>query len=219
MRKLLIAGAWSVTVMAGSSANAADIPVYKAPIAAPVFNWTGCYVGANVGAAWARMEAEWSVNPFAFPVASAVIAGETRKKFDNNKITGGGQLGCDYQFGWGIIGIESDFNWTNFDRTLTGSVNSVNPFTESFASPWISTTRASLVGASGPMIAYATGGLAVARVDFADSISFPATGTTNAFAETNTLFGWTLGVGVEWMLAPGWTVKAEYLYVDLGLTS
>ena len=33
---------------------------------------------------------------------------------------------------------------------------------------------------------------------------------------TNTRAGWTVGAGLEWMFAQGWSAKAEYLYVDLG---
>lgn len=33
---------------------------------------------------------------------------------------------------------------------------------------------------------------------------------------TKTQIGWTVGAGAEWMFAPQWSFKAEYLYVDLG---
>jgi outer membrane immunogenic protein len=70
--------------------------------------------------------------------------------------------------------------------------------------------------AAGPWLFYATGGLAVANISFADTIAFPGIGdSTNAISGSTTAIGWTVGGGIEWMFAPNWTVKAEYLYAQL----
>ena len=54
MKKLLLAAAM---VMSGSIANAADMPVKAAPYApVPVFNWTGFYLGGEVGYVWGRTD-------------------------------------------------------------------------------------------------------------------------------------------------------------------
>ena len=61
MKKLLIASIAGTVLMAVGSADAADLgprPTYKAPppifAPAPIFAWTGCYVGGNIGGAWAH---------------------------------------------------------------------------------------------------------------------------------------------------------------------
>jgi outer membrane immunogenic protein len=68
---------------------------------------------------------------------------------------------------------------------------------------------------TGPVLFYATGGLALAN----DLGFFPFLPSTNAASASETRAGWTVGGGAEWMIAPKWSVKAEYLYVDLGNTT
>ena len=69
---------------------------------------------------------------------------------------------------------------------------------------------------------YATGGLAIANVKFADAAAFPVSNrqvplpSINAASSDDTRTGWTAGGGVEWMFAPKWSLKVEGLYVDLG---
>ncbi len=79
-----------------------------------------------------------------------------------------------------------------------------------------------------PLLVYATGGAAYGRVEtdvsFASHIPPPpgmisdVTGTT-AVSEGDTRAGWTIGGGLEWMFAPNWSLKGEYLYYDLGTVS
>jgi outer membrane immunogenic protein len=61
--------------------------------------------------------------------------------------------------------------------------------------------------------------LAVGHVKFSDYVYYDASGTFNAASSSSTKAGWTVGGGVEWAFAPQWSVKAEYLYVDLGSVS
>jgi outer membrane immunogenic protein len=73
------------------------------------------------------------------------------------------------------------------------------------------------------LLVYATGGLAYGRVQTDASFSAQTfnnglqltTGST-AISQSDTRAGWTVGGGLEWMFAPQWSVKAEYLYYDLG---
>jgi outer membrane immunogenic protein len=62
------------------------------------------------------------------------------------------------------------------------------------------------------MYFYATGGLALANVSTASSVN----GIINNVSDSTTHAGWTVGAGLEWMFAPRWSAKVEYLYVDLG---
>jgi outer membrane immunogenic protein len=91
MCRLAIASLAAVGVFASiASASAADIapvapaPVYtKAPVVVPM-NWTGCYLGGNVGGAWSHTS-------IADPVFGANLGSDTASSF-----IGGGQVGCDY---------------------------------------------------------------------------------------------------------------------------
>ena len=99
INKSLIAGA-ALIALGTTGVRAADLPVAPlppAPLPAPVFLWTGFYVGANVGGAWARNN--WSDSLFV-------------TNFNNNGgvFIGGGQLGFNYQIGQFVVGAEWDFD-------------------------------------------------------------------------------------------------------------
>jgi outer membrane immunogenic protein len=66
------------------------------------------------------------------------------------------------------------------------------------------------------LLLYATGGAAFAGINTSDFAFFAADGSSNAASSDKTKTGWTVGAGAEWALSGGWSVKAEYLYVDLG---
>jgi outer membrane immunogenic protein len=74
--------------------------------------------------------------------------------------------------------------------------------------------------ASNAWLFYVTGGAALANPQFSDTACFPlGEGGCNSAAGGQTKLGWTVGGGAEWAFAPHWSVKAEYLYVDLGSVS
>jgi outer membrane immunogenic protein len=65
---------------------------------------------------------------------------------------------------------------------------------------------------------YVTGGLAVANEKFAQTLTLLAPFVeTEAFSKTQ--LGWTVGGGIEYALNRNWSIKGEYLYVDLGTVS
>jgi outer membrane immunogenic protein len=188
----------------------APAPVYRAPVPVPVavFTWTGCYIGGTVGGAGAQSNDTWAANPGAAgfgPVLAAGISSQATGTITASGATGGVEGGCNYQVSpFFVLGVEADWEGTGLSGSRTGSVNIpgfVGPdgFSQSFNSHWLSTVRGRAGYAAGPWLFYATAGLAVANISFADSISFPAIGAN----------------AVSWMFAPSWTVKAEYLYAQL----
>src|SRR5438128_1836299 len=123
MKKLLlvsVAGVALVAAGAVNSADAADIarkaPPYVAPPPPPpIFSWTGCYVGAQLGWGWGRK----NVTQTRFESGGALSDSfSSSSKIDTSGAIFGGQVGCDYQFGWGkspgagpggwVIGIQAD---------------------------------------------------------------------------------------------------------------
>ena len=83
--------------------------------------------------------------------------------------------------------------------------------------PWFGTVRGRLGYASGSWLAYVTGGYAYARLE--TTASATAGALTESISSDDTRSGWTVGGGFEWGFAPNWSVKAEYLYYDLGDTT
>lgn len=205
MRRIVIA-LLSATAMGAVSANAADLPVKAPPIKPqPVaYSWTGCYLGATAGGNWGRSRHDNSAAPIT-------------NTFDLSGVIVGGTLGCNYEFplasGLWLVGLETDFSWTN----KKGSATDIPPFNTAFSSEtsekWLGTVRGRYGIIFGPMhteLVYATGGFAYARADIT------VTGPATSASESQTRTGWTVGGGWEHKFTPTISAKIEYLYVDLG---
>jgi outer membrane immunogenic protein len=203
MKRILIAGAFALA--AGGQALAADLPPPVAPpprapatyVPAPVplYNWGGIYIGINGGYAFGL----GANNGFGTPVSSG---GYTTDGF-----IGGGTLGFNYQMGGFVVGLEGDGDWTNVSSgSVTAGGCSVAPLTSCQTSAsWLATFRGRAGYAWDRVLLFGTAGGAYGNVK----------ATTNLGTTTNDEFGWTAGGGIEVALAPNWTAKAEYLFVDL----
>jgi outer membrane immunogenic protein len=199
MRKLLFAttALTALAALAAPAAFAADLGVRRAPAPAyvePAFNWTGFYIGANVGYGWGRGD----VTVFGFTGSQ-----------DMNGVLGGGQFGYNWQFVEWILGLEADGQATDQHRDSVGTIGAVT-ITERDEIPWFVTLRGRVGYAVAPMwMIYATGG--AAWTDFKATVT--ATGLGSASWETSHV-GWTAGAGVEAAINRNWSWKVEYLHID-----
>lgn len=233
MRKVL--GFVGATLLLGGSALAADLgrpPAYKAPALMPVLSWSGWYVGGNAG--WIGSANDNVTNTgtdtdhggLGTAVANGLIPGSVPVKL--NGFIGGAQIGYNWQAGNVVFGLEGDFDGTSAkgdtSAVFPGSATTV-PFTTTFNRQldWLATFRGRLgFTIAPPFLVYGTGGLAVGETKIGNSFSCPAcappsfTQASTANVDSGASVGWTVGAGAEWMFAPNWSVKAEYLYVDLG---
>ena len=206
--------AFVVGVVFGVSqaASAADLPVkgpyYKAPPLA-VYNWTGCYVGANAGGGWARTEFTNTVDTTGFGDL-APGDGFTEKK---SGFVGGGQLGCNYQVNQFVFGVEGTYDGSTIKGDLANTVFGVadDVFTAKIKS--IATFVGRVGIADNNWLFYAKGGYAGADVEFSVSDTVgPALGSGS---DSKWLSGWTGGVGIEYGVTPNWIVGLEYDYMKL----
>jgi outer membrane immunogenic protein len=212
VKKFLLCTVFGLTV-ASSSAFAADLsyPVKAPPIVvAPAYSWTGFYLGANAGGGWGDFDTwqgKYSDSGFQeyYDTWSHSAGG----------FIGGGQIGYNYQFENNVVvGLEADFEWSDLDAKTSGNSGFDNAYGYSYGSEveWSGTLRARLGYAFDTLLVYGTGGAAYGKVKmFDDNWSSP-----DSYSYTDTRWGWTAGAGVEWAFAQNWSVKAEYLYVDLG---
>jgi outer membrane immunogenic protein len=125
----------------------------------------------------------------------------------------GGTIGCNYDFGGFVLGIEADDSWSGKkgNSRLVAPAFNTN-FQENVSERWLATVRGRVGYAFGPALIYATGGGAWAGVRIHE---FNTLNTAVTATEDHTLSGWTFGGGAEWGFAPGWSAKVEYLHVDL----
>lgn len=220
MKKLLVAASIAAAAFCGAPAFAADMPM-KAPSYAP-WSWTGFYVGGNVGGAWGHVTNNWLPGG-AFTAGSAAgLEAAADPSFHPSSFIGGGQLGYNYQTGSIVSGFEADISGLNLNSSRTASLTGVPNFaagaflTETAKNDFLATVRGRLGYAANNWLLYGTGGLAVGQAKYTDFLNFNSIGATQFAESSKTRTGWTLGGGVEYALAGNWSMKTEYLYIDLG---
>ena len=142
---------------------------------------------------------------------------------------GGGQAGYNRQTGNWVWGIEGDFDYFGLHGSQSASglipppplavvALLPTPFNvgTSVSTDWLATLRPRIGWAADNLLFYGTGGLALANEKFSQTLTLGAVTDTTTFSTVRV--GWTVGGGVEWALNPSWSLKLEYLYVDLGTT-
>jgi outer membrane immunogenic protein len=225
MKKVLLAATALLGLVA--PAIAADMAV-KAPMVAPVaYNWTGFYVGGNVG--YGRLRSTDTIT--AVDPASAVFLATntvaTSIPLNSDGVVGGGQVGYNWQFApnW-VAGIEADIAAADLSssNTLLNLPGTTRPMTASERLNWIGTVRGRLgFLPTDRLLVYGTGGFAYGdgRLSTALSNVNACAGLNNcqAGSASETLTGWAAGVGAEWAFANNWSARVEYLHFDLGSLS
>ena len=211
------------------SAHAADMAVkaMPAPLPPPCI-WCGFYIGLNAGYAWddstANLNAFTTVPGGDF--GPAVAAGGTPRFLGANHEGGfgGGQIGYNLAWTNWLIGVEADIQGADIGRTNTvtfpgggGIVPSVSTGRDHI--DWFGTARGRVGVTFNNILLYGTGGFAFGGVNSSVTNVFtPVTAGSFAGNLSDTRFGWAAGAGVEWMVGRNWSVKGEYLHVDLGST-
>jgi outer membrane immunogenic protein len=234
MKRLLLAGfAVGALIAPAVAADAppAPAPYYPAPLPPVVWSWTGFYIGANLG--WAGSSQDNLTNT-GTDTGTGGLGTALRLGYipplvglSHSGFIGGGQIGYNWQAANWVWGIEADF-----DGITNGSSTSAFPNTGGLFGPFTTTFTGGLdslgtvrgrVGllSSPSLLWYATLGLAYGETKVGSAfvnrnLAPPA---SVALTSSNLSTGWTIGAGVEWRFAPAWSVKAEYLYVDLGSQS
>jgi outer membrane immunogenic protein len=205
VKKFLLAATTFKTI--GGSALAADLavrrpppPAYLPPVVVPLYSWTGCYVGGNAGGIWAK--SEWNDTVFGGFGDSTASGG-----------LGGVQVGCNYQVGAWVFGVQGDYDWTraktdNQNVFLTTNFPGLGPIVNHTEI----TSLASVTGRVGyawdRFLLYGKGGGAWVRADH----SFVVNGATVASSSDNSRGGWTAGVGGEYAFTNWLTGFVEWDY-------
>jgi outer membrane immunogenic protein len=249
VRRLVLA--LGVMSVGSVGAMAADMPVKAPPVPVVIpYSWTGCYIGVNGG--WVASRNRYDLSPSGsylnapgaaappnaagtgdFPASIAALS----HLYDSHDSGGlvGAQVGCNYQMGQFVFGVEGDWQWTSLsDSISTAFAAFANPGNPAFTNAahietvsskmeWFGTLRARGGIAFDRLFLYATGGLAFANLQSTTNVSFGTVagnpvynGAIHIGSESWTRAGWVIGAGGEYAFAPHWSVKAEYLYMDFG---
>jgi outer membrane immunogenic protein len=187
-----------------SAADLAARPYTKAPppVLAPIYDWTGFYIGANGG--WGRTHACWGF----VPVAGAIIPGGCG---DGSGGIVGGQLGYRWQAGQFVFGLEGQGDWADLSNTRVSIINPA--FSTRTKTDGIGLFTGQIGWAWNTALFYVKGGAAVTGNRF--SILSTLNGVELASA-SSTRWGGTVGVGWEWGFAPNWSAGIEYDHLFMG---
>ena len=230
MKKIVLMSAMALGAMV-ATASAADMParapaVAPAPYVAPLFTWTGFYVGVNAGAAWHGNDSCPSLYNY-----SGGVLGTRYTAFapgcnnDNTAFTGGFQAGFNWQMGALVFGIEGDANWISNDNKR-GFNNYVGPtgigsaYTYSLdgnpQSNFLGGIRGRLGWAFDRAMLYIAGGAAFRNSGSDEAIvAYNSSGVQVAIFAPNSSrdnVGWSLGGGLEWAFTNNVSLKLEYMH-------
>jgi outer membrane immunogenic protein len=244
VKKLGLAGVVGIAAISAGAAVAADVPVaYRPPATAfvtpPVPTWTGFYIGGNLGSGWDRGSSgisATSTDPTLAPALAAILAAGSYPDLlspSGKGVIGGGQVGYNWQLAsQALIGLEADFQGSGIkgsaDQVMSPGIFDMTTTDVSKSIEWFGTVRGRVGYLVAPQwLLYATGGFAYGQTKTSFSTTdltvgcVPGPGGTLCAAGTSSSMrtGWTAGGGVEAQLTPNWSIKAEYLYVDLGAST
>jgi len=202
---MLKIGAGLALLGAVTCAHAADLPLKaaaKAPVVAAA--WTGCFVGAQLGAAISDDKIRSSGD------------------FTSTGAAAGGQIGCDYQFApnW-VVGVGAQALWLDLTSRTAGrlvdfATGAVVPSQFTVRNDFLAAATARIGYSFAPTwLAYGKGGAAWTHEKSDIVFTLPARPTIDGKGD-RTVTGWTAGAGVEWAFAPHWTAVLEYDYYDFG---
>jgi outer membrane immunogenic protein len=225
-----ILGLFGAALLLASPTFAADLP-FKGPVTAapaiPAYNWTSCYLGGFAGGAGGSdvsateavsqggaIPAGTFYNPPGIPDSYRASA----------SFIGGGTLGCNWQISGLalVLGLEGEIGFLRSHAAVVDpnsvAIGANDTFDSTTIGDWYGVIGPRIGWAAGPALFYAKGGVLFARVHSSviDSCGIAPCGPGLLTATgSNTDTGWAAGAGIEYLILPKWTVKAEYLFLGL----
>jgi outer membrane immunogenic protein len=215
-----------------ASAFATEPPVKAAAyidFASVTPRWTGFYVGLNAGYGWSSASTYFAARDPLFGLAQADGSLPNFLEPRMRGFVGGGQIGYSWQFGQAVVGLEADIAYSGMkgDDSFSADMIFANPpmtTTQKAEITWLGTVRPRIGWLWTPsVLVYASGGLAYGGVKVSTNVNVDMPGAcpaANGFcsigSRSTTRVGWTVGGGVESFIGSNWSVRAEYLYFDLG---
>ncbi len=216
MKRILILTSAFVVLAVGGPAVAADIPPpapmsYKTPVPPPLYNWTGFYLGGNLGYGFTSSST----------LSDSQLSGITNTS--SSAFLGGGQVGVNWEFGGGVvIGAEADFEWlpnTKNTVNLNGAGGNLgSTATATINSRWLTLADARLGYAWDRLLVYGKGGGAFVGANNS-SLNVSPSGAVLPLSGPANNMGWNAGAGLEYAFWGTWSAKVEYDYIRLNSAS
>jgi outer membrane immunogenic protein len=202
--RMILSAALAVGAMFGiGSASAADMAMKAAPVAvAPAFSWTGCYVGVHGGAG--------------VLLDQGFFGGGLNDKHGIGGLAGG-QIGCNYQTGMLVLGIEGEGFWSGMKVDSTFFSGNNLPFqTTSIKNRYDYDIAARFGIAVDRALVYGKAGWVAGRFDWTSNTVNFCGAFCSVTTGSATLDGLLVGIGLEYAFTRNWTAKFEYDYLGFG---
>jgi outer membrane immunogenic protein len=232
MRPILVICESAAAILFVNHVFAADLPTSKAPpapapVAAPVFSWSGFYAGLNAGYDWGQSANGWIVNSTtiaAIPPLQTAVDSAGSHPMNEKGAAFGGQIGYMWQatplF---VFGGEATLNWNGLRGSLDQPPAPIPSFpgytftdSQKLQATWTASLRTRLgVTPSNGLMVYGLGGVVLAGIQYS-SVFDDTFNEYEAFKGTRAKVGWILGAGVEYALNDHWSARIEYAYSQYG---
>lgn len=207
------------------TAQASFSPAQADDFEAPAVNWTGVYVGGQIGYGSGTSDIRGTVNEPGnwTPPYTTFANANSDTSLSPGGFLGGARAGGNYQFGHFVIGAEVSYDWLNADAsrqtgllTQPGAIDLPGgSFFDEVEVEDLFTARGRLGIATGNALFYVTGGYASADVSRTQALLFPINGNNFITSGSDRQDGWTWGGGFELAFCQNWSLTAEYLRVEL----
>jgi outer membrane immunogenic protein len=211
---LVVALALAV-VCIGAPARAADMTLPAssyypaAPLPPATYNWTGFYIGGNVGAGLLADTA----TPIGPGTQGAAGGPLTNTNISPVGVIGGGQVGVNYEWAPWVVGAE--VSWDSSNITGSANVQDADGLTQerTTSNPqWIGTATGRFGWASNDLLFYVKGGAALMHVNYTQDLLVPSVVATQSINDNRS--GLTAGAGVEYAMTENLSARLEYDFFD-----
>ena len=202
---IALLGSVSATAFAADLPSRKEAPVYIAP--APVFSWTGFYVGAEFGGQWGNNSTSL-VNNY---TGNTLL---TTGSYNTSGVVGGGLIGYNYQINQFVLGIEGDLTGSSNQGRFSGTTPAGYVVSQNTQYGFGAGVRGRLGWAIDHTLIYATGGWAYETIDQTYNNTYFNTLAQNKISTDRS--GYTVGGGVEYAFNYNWSARLEYRWTDYG---
>jgi outer membrane immunogenic protein len=201
MKRSLLAGLIAMAMVSGAKADS------------PAFNWSGFYVGGHLG--WGAMQNSYlGISSFTASTPWLDYSEGDRFSRSGNGVIGGIQLGYNWQVARNVVvGVEASLSGSGMSHWFRSPVG-IEDDEYRTTLPLFGSLTGRVGFAADRVLVYAKGGLAIGQVRL--SLEDFAPPVVGGFRQSSTRVGWTIGAGIEYALAPRWTLGLEYNYADYG---
>lgn len=183
------------------------------------FTWSGFYLGADLGWAWASVDhnLDWNENGGPLPPEDLILFNQNGHDLDANGFIGGGYLGYNFQSGNWVFGVEGDIQGVALDEDDNNDDNDFFGTKAEIDINWLASVRGRLGYAFNRSLIYVTGGVAWTDVDFKARFDTDLCGGVDCDgrgSDSETLTGWVIGGGWEYAFSDAWIGRIEYRHYE-----